>query len=164
MVLFALAFSLAATVGTHLIGRGLIRLNFDKQRFGAEFRFALVSVRENSEQVAMLRGEGAERAQLSGRFANIVQNWHAIMHRQRMLTFFSTGYNRIAVILPYALLARPFAGQVALGTVMQTTGAFGQVQTSFSFVNSYARSRNGNRLSIVCRNSRRRHGWLVKRS
>ena len=88
----------------------------------------------------MLRGEGAERALLSGRFANIVQNWHAIMHRQRMLTFFSTGYNQFAVILPYALLARPFfAGQVALGTVMQTAGAFGQVQTSFSFfVNSYA--------------------------
>jgi putative ATP-binding cassette transporter len=107
LVWIALAFSLAATVGTHLIGRGLIRLNFNKQRFGAEFRFALVSVRENSEQVAMLRGEGAERAQLSGRFANIVQNWHAIMHRQRMLTFFSTGYNQFAVILPYALLARP---------------------------------------------------------
>ena len=140
LVWIALAFSLAATVGTHLIGRGLIRLNFNKQRFGAEFRLALVRLRENSEQIAMLRGEGAERAQLSGRFANIVQNWHAIMHRQRMLTFFSTGYNQFAVILPYALLARPFfAGQVALGTVMQTAGAFGQVQTSFSFfVNSYA--------------------------
>jgi putative ATP-binding cassette transporter len=62
------------------------------------------------------------------------------MHRQKKLTFFTTGYNQFAVILPYALLARPFfAGQVALGTVMQTAGAFGQVQTSFSFfVNSYA--------------------------
>jgi putative ATP-binding cassette transporter len=136
----ALAFSLAATAGTHLIGRGLIGLNFNKQRFGAEFRFALVRLRENSEQVAMLRGEAAERALLSGRFASIVQNWHAIMQRQKTLTFFTSGYNQFAVILPYALLARPFfSGQVALGTVMQTAGAFGQVQTSFSFfVNSYA--------------------------
>ena len=140
LVWIALAFSVAATVGTHLIGRTLIGLNFNKQRFGAEFRFALVRLRENSEQVAMLRGETAERALLSGRFASIVQNWHAIMHRQKMLTFFTSGYNQFAVILPYALLARPFfSGQVALGTVMQTAGAFGQVQTSFSFfVNSYA--------------------------
>lgn len=140
LVWIAFAFSFAATVGTHLIGRGLIGLNFNKQRFGAEFRFALVRLRENSEQVAMLRGEAAERAQLSGRFASIVQNWHAIMHQQKMLTFFTSGYNQFAVILPYALLARPFfSGQIALGTVMQTAGAFGQVQTSFSFfVNSYA--------------------------
>lgn len=140
LVWIALAFSLVATVGTHLIGRGLIGLNFNKQLFGAEFRFALIRLRENSEQVAMLRGEAAERALLSGRFASIVQNWHAIMHQQKTLTFFTSGYNQFAVILPYALLARPFfAGQVALGTVMQTAGAFGQVQTSFSFfVNSYA--------------------------
>ncbi len=140
LVWIAFAFSLVATVGTHLIGRGLIGLNFNKQRFGAEFRFALVRLRENSEQVAMLRGEATERALLSGRFASIVHNWHAIMHQQKLLTFFTSGYNQFAVILPYALLARPFfAGQVALGTVMQTAGAFGQVQTSFSFfVNSYA--------------------------
>jgi putative ATP-binding cassette transporter len=92
-VWIALAFSLAATAGTHLIGRSLIRLNFSKQRFGAEFRFALARLRENSEQVAMLRGEGAERALLSGGFANIVQNWHAMMHRQKTLTFFTSGYN-----------------------------------------------------------------------
>lgn len=140
LVWIALGFSLAATVGTHLIGRALIGLNFNKQRIGADFRFALVRLRENSEQVAMLRGEAPERALLSRRFASIVQNWHAIMQRQKTLTFFTSGYNQFAVILPYALLARPFfSGQVALGTVMQTAGAFGQVQTSFSFfVNSYA--------------------------
>ncbi len=140
LVWIALAFSLAATVGAHLIGRGLIKLNFNKQRLGADFRLALVRLRENSEQVAMLRGEMAERTLLTGRFASIVGNWHAIMYQQKMLTFFTSGYNQFAVILPYALLARPFfTGQVALGTVMQTAGAFGQVQTSLSFfVNSYA--------------------------
>ncbi len=141
LVWIAAAFSLLATVGAHLIGRSLIGLNFHKQRFGAEFRYALVRLRENSEQIALMRGESAERAQLSSRFANIVGNWHAIMSRQKMLTFFTAGYNQIAVILPYTILARPFfTGQIPLGTLMQTAGAFGQVQSSFSyFVNAYAR-------------------------
>ncbi|KAB2942382.1 MAG: hypothetical protein F9K20_07200 [Hyphomicrobium sp.] len=136
----ALAFSLVATVGAHLIGRKLIGLNRDQQRFGADFRFALVRLRENSEQVAMLGGEGAEQRQLTSRFANIVSNWHAVMNRQKMLTFFTAGYNQFAVILPYAILARPFfTDQIPLGTLMQTAGAFGQVQTSLSFfVTSYA--------------------------
>lgn len=137
----ALAFSLVATVGAHFIGRKLIGLNRDQQRFGADFRFALVRLRENSEQVAMLRGEAAEQRQLASRFANIIDNWHAVMNRQKMLTFFTAGYNQLAVILPYAILARPFfTGQIPLGTLMQTAGAFGQVQTALSFfVTSYAR-------------------------
>ncbi len=141
LVWIAAAFSLVATVGAHLIGRQLIRLNFNQQRLGAEFRFGLARLRENSEQVALLRGERAEHMLLSSRFANIVGNWHAIMNRQKSLTFFTAGYNQIAVILPYVMLARPFfAGQIPLGTLMQTAGAFGQVQSSFSFfVTSYSR-------------------------
>lgn len=141
LVWLAAAFAFAATVGAHLIGRKLIGLKFDQQRLGADFRFGLVRLRENSEQVALMGGETAERGMLSGRFASIVGNWHAIMRRQKMLTFFTTGYNQAAVIVPYAILARPFfTGQVQLGTLMQTAGAFGQVQTSFSFfVNAYAR-------------------------
>jgi putative ATP-binding cassette transporter len=141
LVWIAAAFSLIATVGAHVIGRSLIGLNFNQQRLGAEFRYALVRLRENSEQIALLGGEAAERGQLSHRFAGIVGNWHTIMSRQKTLTFFTAGYNQIAVILPYAILARPFfTGQIPLGTLMQTAGAFGQVQASFSFfVNSYAR-------------------------
>jgi len=140
LVWIAAAFALVATVGSHLIGRRLIGLNFNQQRLGADFRYGLVRLRENSEQIALMGGEHAERSHLSGRFASIVGNWHEIMRRQKTLTFFTAGYNQIAVILPYLILARPFfAGQIQLGTLMQTAGAFGQVQTSFSFfVTSYA--------------------------
>jgi putative ATP-binding cassette transporter len=141
LVWLAAAFALAATVGTHLIGQRLIGLKFHQQRLGADFRFGLMRIREHSEQIALMRGEPAEHGLLSHRFASIVTNWHAIMSRQKTLTFFTAGYNQIAVILPYILLARPFfGGQVQLGTLMQTAGAFGQVQSSFSyFVNAYTR-------------------------
>lgn len=141
LVWIAAVFSLVATIGAHLIGRRLIGLKFHQQRLGADFRFGLARLREHAEQVALMGGESAERSLHSRRFASLVGNWHDIMRRQKMLTFFTAGYNQAAVILPYAILARPFfTGQIPLGTLMQTAGAFGQVQTSFSFfVSAYAR-------------------------
>jgi len=139
LVWIAGAFAVVATVGSHLIGRRLIGLNFNQQRLGADFRFGLARVRMHSEQVALMRGEPVERGLLTDHFVSIVANWHAIMGRQKILTFFTTGYNQIAVILPYIILAGPFfGGRIQLGTLMQTVGAFGQVQSSFSyFVNVY---------------------------
>src|SRR5215470_17035878 len=54
LVWAALIYGAAGTALTHWIGRPLIRLNFQQQRFEADFRFNLVRVRENSEQIALL--------------------------------------------------------------------------------------------------------------
>ncbi|KAB2919323.1 MAG: ABC transporter ATP-binding protein/permease [Hyphomicrobiaceae bacterium] len=141
LVWMAVVFAFLGTLGAHRIGQRLISLNFAKQRFEADFRYALVRLRENSEQIALARGESRERDLLSGRFANVVSNWYASMSRQKRLTFFTTGYNQIAVVLPTIIVApHYFAGLVSLGTLTQTGGAFGQVQTALSFfVNAYAR-------------------------
>ena len=50
------------------------------------------------------------------------------------------GYDQIAIIFPIVVAApRYFAGAMQLGGLMQTVGAFGQVQSSMSwFVDSYA--------------------------
>ncbi len=53
------------TLITHWIGRPLIGLNFTQQKVEADFRYALVRVRENTEGVALSRGEPHERAALS---------------------------------------------------------------------------------------------------
>lgn len=139
LVWLAAIFALVASVGAHLIGRTLASLNFSRQRREADFRFGLVHLRENSEQIALLRGENAERNILRDRFSDIVTNWHDIMRRQKFLTFFTTGYNQIAVVLPFLIMApHYFAGAIMLGVMTQTAGAFGQVQSSMSFfVNSY---------------------------
>ena len=69
LVWAALAYAVVGTLFTHLIGRPLIALNFNQQRYEADFRFNLVRVRENSEQIALLRGETAERGRLLERFS-----------------------------------------------------------------------------------------------
>ena len=135
----ALIYAILGTGFTHLVGRALIALNFQQQRYEADFRFNLVRVRENAEQIALLRGEQAERHRLLLRFGNIVSNWMAIMHRQKKLTFLTAGYSQAAVVFPYIMVSPAyFAGKVQLGGLMQTANAFGQVQTALSvFVNIY---------------------------
>jgi putative ATP-binding cassette transporter len=116
-------------------------LDFQQQRFEADFRFNLVRVRENSEQIALLQGESAERERLSERFGRVVQNWYAIMSRTKRLTAFTSSYAQAAVVFPYVLVAPAyFADKIQLGGMMQTASAFSSVQQSLSFFVSIYRS------------------------
>jgi len=135
----ALIYACIGTALTHLIGRPLIALNFQQQRYEADFRFNLVRVRENSEQIALLDGEHAERDRLLLRFGNVVGNWLAIMKRQKKLTFFTAGYAQASVVFPFVMVSPAyFANVIQLGGLMQTANAFGQVQSALSvFVTLY---------------------------
>ena len=57
LVWAALAYAILGTFVTHRIGKKLVRLNFEQQRYEADFRFGLVRLREHSEEVALLHGE-----------------------------------------------------------------------------------------------------------
>jgi len=130
----ALIYAIFGTVLTHLIGWPLVGLNFQQQRFEADFRFNLVRARENGEQIALLNGEGAERSRLSWRFQRVVENWLAIMQRTKKLTAFTASYSQASIIFPYILVAPAyFAGKVQLGGMMQTASAFSSVQDALSF-------------------------------
>lgn len=134
LVWIALIYAIFGTALTHWIGSPLVNLNFEQQRFEADFRFNLVRARESSEQIALLRGEGAEQAQLSTRFGRVVQNWYQIMSRTKRLTAFTAGYSQAAVIFPYILVAPAyFAKAIQMGGMMQTASAFSQVQSALSF-------------------------------
>ena len=136
----ALIYAMIGTGLTHLIGRGLIALNFQQQRYEADFRFGLMRVRENAEQIALLSGEQAERDRLLSRFGNVVANWMAIMSRQKKLTFFTAGYGQASAVFPFIMVSPAyFAGAIQLGGLMQTANAFGQVQGALSvFINIYS--------------------------
>ncbi len=135
----ALFYALVGTYVTHWIGRPLIRLNFDQQRYEADFRFRLVRLRENAEGVALYRGEASETLSLRDAFSFVVGNYRAIMSRQKRLTWFTAGYNQIAIIFPFVVaMPRYFAKEIQLGGMMQIASAFGEVQGAVSFiVNAY---------------------------
>ena len=140
MVWVAIIYAIAGTLLAHRIGRPLIGLNFNQQKFEANFRFSLVRFRENAESIALYAGEADEIRGLERRFSDVVANWWAIMKRRKMLTWFSAGYGQIAIIFPMVVAApRYFAGSIQLGGLMQINSAFGQVQDALSwFVTAYA--------------------------
>lgn len=135
LVWAALLYAFAGTWLTDWIGRPLVRLNFDQQRYEADFRFNLVRFRENAEGVALYHGEADELRNFRERFGSIVRNWWGIMRQQKRLTWLTAGYGQAAVIFPLIVVApRFFRGQILLGGLMQTASAFGQVQDSLSFI------------------------------
>jgi putative ATP-binding cassette transporter len=141
LVWAALIYAIFGTALTQWIGSPLVHLDFQQQRLEADFRFSLVRVRENAEQIALLDGERAERERLLGRFSKVVGNWYAIMSRTKRLTAFTQSYAQAAVIFPIVLVAPAyFANRILLGAMIQAAEAFGNVQKALSFFVSVYRS------------------------
>ena len=139
MVWAALLYAGVGSWLAHRVGKPLIRLSFDQQRYEADFRFGLARTREHNEGIALYRGEARELDGHRARFAHVWDNWWGIMKRQKLFTWYSSFYGQLAIIFPILVAApRYFAGQIKLGGLTQTASAFGQVQGSLSFfISSY---------------------------
>ena len=140
MFWFSLIYSGVGTFLVHKVGRKLIGLQFDQQRYEADFRFSMMRVRENAESIAFYRGEAAELEGFSARFKNVIENFRRLMTKTKHLNFYVNGYGQMAVIVPLILAApKYFRNEIQLGGLMQTVSAFGRVQDALSFfVDSYA--------------------------
>ena len=135
----ALIYAAFGTWITHMIGRRLVKLDFDQQRYEADFRFSLARLREYTEQIALLNGEKTEKSALMRRFSEVIRNFFAIVACRKRMMMFTASYGQISPIIPY-VVAAPFyfAGKVQLGAMTQTAGAFGRVEGALSyFINAY---------------------------
>ncbi|HKH55197.1 MAG TPA: ABC transporter ATP-binding protein/permease [Propionibacteriaceae bacterium] len=134
MVFLAYIYVIIATVIAIRIGRPLIRLTFLNELLTASYRYALVRVRDNSENIAFYRGEQVENGNLMARFAAVIANTWAIVWRSLKFQGFNLVISQIAVVFPIVIQARRyFSQQITLGDVTQTATAFAQVQGALSF-------------------------------
>ena len=62
LVWVAILYSIVGTILAQFIGRPLVSLNYIRQRLEADFRYALVRLRENSEGVALYSGGAGTKA------------------------------------------------------------------------------------------------------
>ena len=140
LVWVALLYAVFGTILVQLVGKPLVSLNFVRQRLEADFRFALVRLRENAEGVALYGGERDEAHVLDGRFAAIVANFRRLMSRNRYLNAMTYTYSEIASIFPwFAATPLYFAKKISFGNLSRVAGAFGEVQQSASWiVDNYA--------------------------
>lgn len=140
MVVLAYLYVLVATFVAVKLGFPLVRLDFLNQRLNAFYRYALVRVRENSENIAFYAGEPVERRGLELRFQSVIGNNWAILYRNLKFGGFNSLVTQVSVIFPFIVQApRFFASQITLGALTQSATAFGQVHGSLSFFRtSYA--------------------------
>jgi vitamin B12/bleomycin/antimicrobial peptide transport system ATP-binding/permease protein len=139
MMWVALLYAIVGSFLTHKVGSSLTNLNFNQQRFEANFRFNLIRIRENSESIASYGGENDEKRSLTSRFGDVWSNFRQLMDVTKALTWFVIGYRQIAIIFPVMVVApRYFAGKIEFGAIFQTSSAFGEVQRALSwFVTAY---------------------------
>jgi putative ATP-binding cassette transporter len=135
LVAVVLGYSLVGTLITALIGRRLVRLNFDQLRYEADFRYSLVHVRDNTESIAFYRGERPEREQIGNRFRRALGNFSLLIGWQRNLSFFTTAYSYLPLVLPFVVLfPRYFGGEIEYGDMVQANIAFMQVYGAMSLI------------------------------
>src|SRR5262245_29478536 len=124
---------------THLVGRRLVPINYDRFRFEADFRYGLVRFRDHVEEVALGHGEAVERLGAVDRFRRVVDVFLQLIRAELQLGILTAGLGRLNSLVPL-LVAAPsyFAGLVTLGLIVQTRVACDQVSGSLSwFVNAY---------------------------
>jgi putative ATP-binding cassette transporter len=132
------------------IGRPIIRLTFRNELTNAAFRYALVRIRDAAESVSFYRGEHTERSTLALRFARIIANYRRLVRRGVAFLGWNRSISQIISPLPLVVQApRLFAGELKLGDVMQSAGAFGSVQSSLSFFRAVYDAFAGYRAAII---------------
>ncbi len=135
LVALLVVYALAGTGISILIGRKLVRLHYHQYEKEANFRYALVRVRDNAESIAFYRGEKREHLDLFNRLTTAVANMRLIIICNRNLAFFTNSYNYLALVLPVAIVAPMYMrGQVEFGVVTQAAGAFATVLTALSLI------------------------------
>lgn len=135
LVAIMVAYAVAGTAISILIGRKLVRLHYHQYEKEANFRYNLVRVRDNAESIAFFRGEKREHLDLFNRLSTAVSNMRLIIIRNRNLGFFTNSYNYLALVLPVLVVAPMFmSGKVEFGVVTQAAGAFATVLAAVSLI------------------------------
>lgn len=130
----ALVYAGIGTFLAHMIGRRLIRLNFEQEKYEADFRYLLARLREFNEPVALLRGEPTEKQRLGSRFKHIARNYMEIVGVAKWLNAFTSFYGMANSVIPIVILAPfYFLDKLTLGVMFQTASAFGRVDSALAF-------------------------------
>jgi len=146
LFMIAVLYAAAGSVLTILLGRPLIRLNYQQSDYEANFRSELIRVREHADGIALTGNEARIHARLLKRIDDWVGNFKRIISVNRNLGFFTSGYNYMIQLIPILIVAPLFMHKgVEFGVIGQAAmafatllGAFSLVVTQFQAISSYA--------------------------
>lgn len=131
----AVVYAACGSFLTIVLGRPLIRLNYDQLDKEASFRSGLIGVRDNAESIMLARGEERQQADLLDRLDDLVANFRRITAINRNVGFFTTGYNWLIQLIPALIVAPAFiSGEIEFGVITQSGAAFAMLVGAFSLI------------------------------
>lgn len=135
MVWAAPIYVVLSTALTHLLGRQLPGLLMEEQRREADFRYALVHLRENASAIALSNGDAADKKVIARRFDDLFGVWRRVIRREFIYGMFTRPYFQSVLRIPTFLALPAFlAGKVTLGGLTQLAMAFSNVVTTLSWL------------------------------
>lgn len=135
MVLAAILYGVLISGLMLWIGRRLPGAVARRNEGEAKLRFELTRLRENSESVALIRGEADERRALGLTYADLVTRWLGVVRRHGHITWLTNANGVFIPVLPLLLAAPKYlSGEFTLGQVTQLAGAFMQVQVAIAWL------------------------------
>jgi putative ATP-binding cassette transporter len=135
LVLTAVLYSAAGSLGTILLGRRLVLLNNDQLRKEADFRFVLVKVRQDGDSNNQNNGDAPTKDQLLDRFKKLVENFRQIISINRNVGIFTKEFSYLIQIIPALVVAPLYIhNRVQFGAIPQAAMAFAQVVGAFSMI------------------------------
>jgi vitamin B12/bleomycin/antimicrobial peptide transport system ATP-binding/permease protein len=131
----AVVYAACGSYLTIILGRPLIKLNYDQLDKEASFRSGLIHVRERAEAIMVARCEEQQNARLLQRLDEAIANFRQITAINRNVGFFTTGYNWMIQIIPALIVAPAFIrGDVEFGVITQSAAAFALLVGAFSLI------------------------------
>ena len=134
LVVVSLTASLGGLLISWIVGIKLPGLEYNNQKVEAAFRKELVYGEDDRVNYA---GPGT----ILKLFTGIKFNYHKLFLHYGYFDLWIIMYNQSMIIVPYVLMGPGlFTGAMTLGVLVQTSSAFGQVQSSFSlFLQNWTR-------------------------
>jgi len=134
LVWIAIIYAAAASFLGWRIGKPLIHATDVRQTTEANFRFNLVTARENSLAIALIHGEADEQKRFFRLFRDIVDAYNRQTHAMSHIMLFTSGYSVLSMAFPVLVSApRYILGSMTLGALMQSVQAFQQMTSALSW-------------------------------
>ena len=135
LVAILFIYSLLANLSVVFLSKRLVYLNGENFQYEANFRYALVRIRDNAESIAFSRGENQELSLLKQRLAQLMQNLNSIISWEGNIELLTVAYYNSIFIIPFLFLGPLyFNGQIDLGTVTQASMLCFQLSAAFAVI------------------------------
>ncbi|MCK9622731.1 MAG: ABC transporter ATP-binding protein/permease [Methylobacter sp.] len=134
LVWLAIIYAACASSLGWWLGRPYTMATDDRQTVEANFRFGLVTARENSLAIALVHGEANEQNRFIALFNDIVHAWQRQTLTWSHLFMLTSGYSVLSMAFPILVSApRYILGSISLGALMQSAQAFQQTAGALSW-------------------------------